>query len=129
MELDEVRRLLDAESAWRAKRDDWRDREVSACHASDLISDMLSFHGAASVLLTGLTNVQVIRTAEILDFVGVCFVRGKKPQPETVALAEKKDIPLFVAPLSMFESCGRLHAAGLQPGASKEVIADWQKDK
>ena len=129
MKLKDFQRILDAEPAWHAKRADYGDREVNSCHASDLISDILSFCGATSLLLTGLTNAQVVRTAEILDFVGVCFVRGKKPQPETVALAEKKDIPLFVAPLSMYESCGRLHAAGLLPGASKKVIADWQKGK
>ena len=129
MKLKDLQRILGAEPAWHAKRADYGDREVNSCHASDLISDILSFCGVTSLLLTGLTNAQVVRTAEILDFVGVCFVRGKKPEPETVALAEKKDIPLFVAPLSMYESCGRLHAAGLQPGASKEVIADWQKDK
>ena len=129
MKLKDVQRILDTEPAWHGKRADYDEREINSCHASDLISDILSFCGGTSLLLTGLTNAQVIRTAEILDFVGVCFVRGKKPQPETVALAEKKDIPLFVAPLSMYESCGRLHAAGLQPGASKKVIADWQKGK
>ena len=79
--------------------------------------------------MTGLTNAQVIRTAQILDFVAICFVRGKKPQPETIALAAKEGIPLFVAPLSMYESCARLAAGGLPAGASKKVIADWQAER
>ena len=129
MKLEEVQKVLDAESARDAHTTGRGGLEVSSCHASDLMSDVLTFRGPGSLLLTGLTNAQVIRTAEISDFVAICFVRGKRPQPETVALAEKKDIPLFVAPLSMYESCGRLHAAGLHPGASKKVIADWQKGK
>ena len=129
MKLSEVQTLLEAESAWEPNGDDFGPREVSSCHASDLISDMLSFWGPNSLLLTGLTNAQVIRTAEILDFVAVCFVRSKKPQPETVEQAKKKGIPLFVAPLSMYDSCARLAAGGLPAGASKKVIADWQTQK
>ena len=62
--------------------------------------------------MTGLTNKQVIRTAEILDFVAICFVRGKKPQPDTLKLAEEKELPLFVTDLTMYESCGRLYEKG-----------------
>jgi hypothetical protein len=129
MKLGEVQEILGADSAWQARRSDCAEREVSSCHASDLISDMLSFRGSGSMLLTGLTNAQVVRTAEILDFVAICFVRSKKPEPEAVALAEKKDIPLLVSPLSMYESCGRLHARDLPAGVSKKVIADWQPGK
>ncbi len=88
-------------------------REVQSCYASDLISDVLTFHGQKSLLLTGLTNAQVIRTAEILDFVAICFVRGKEPQPETARLAQQNDVPLLVTDLTMYESCGRLYARGL----------------
>lgn len=129
MKLADVAKILGAEPAWGADRRDLWCREVSSCHGSDLISDMLSFRGSASLLLTGLTNAQVIRTAEILDFVAICFVRGKEPQPETVTLAKEKDVPLLVSPLSMYESCGRLHAEGLSAGAGRKVIADWQTDK
>jgi hypothetical protein len=129
MKLTEALKILEAEPAWQVDPAELEGREVSSCHASDLISDMLSFWGPRSLLLTGLTNAQVVRTAEILDFVAVCFVRGKKPQPETVAQATGKGIPLFVAPLSMYESCARLAAGGLPAGASKKVIADWQPQK
>lgn len=116
MKLGDVKKVVCAESAWNAHGG---DREVGSCHASDLLSDVLTFRGPDSLLLTGLTNAQVVRTAEISDFAAICFVRGKKPQPETVKLAEQKDIPLFVTPLSMYESCGRLWAAGLLAGAGK----------
>ena len=128
MKLSEVQEILEAEQAGSGCVE-CGQREVTSCHASDLISDMLSFRGPNSLLLTGLTNAQVLRTAEILDFVAICFVRGKKPQPEAVALARENDVPLFVAPLSMYESCARLGAAGLVAGASKKAIADWQTQK
>ena len=116
MRLEEVQNILCAESAWNAHSG---DREVDSCHASDLMSDVLTFRGPGSLLLTGLTNAQVVRTAEMSDFAAICFVRGKKPLPETVELAQEKEIPLFVTPQSMYESCGRLYAAGLPAGARK----------
>ena len=129
MKLAEVQNILEAQLVWNVECAEFGERKVSSCHASDLISDILSFRGPGSLLLTGLTNAQVVRTADILDFVAVCFVRGKKPQPETIALAEKEDMPLFVAPLSMYESCARLAAKGLPAGASREVIADWRTER
>ena len=119
MKLKEAQKVLDAEAAGSVPVGGCGGLEISSCHASDLISDLLTFHGHSSLLLTGLTNLQVIRTAEILDLVAICFVRGKKPQPETVKLAQEKGIPLFVTALSMYESCGRLHAMGL-PAAAEE---------
>ena len=116
MKLGDVQKILKAEMVWKAN---YAELEVSSCHASDLISDLLTYHGLRSVLLTGLTNAQVIRTAEIMDYVAVFFVRGKKPQPEALHLAEEMELPLFVTNMTMYESCGRLYETGL-PGASKE---------
>ena len=130
MKLDEVQKALEAELAcWKSDCVSYGDLEVSSCHASDLISDVLGFRGPGSPLLTGLTNLQVIRTAEIMDFTAICFVRGKKPQPETVKLAQEKGIPLLVTRLSMYESCGRLHAKGLPGGVTKEVPPDCRTKK
>ncbi len=84
-----------------------------ACGA-DLMSDVLAFTHAGTLLLTGLTNPQVVRTAEMAGIKAIVFVRGKMPPPETIALAEKKDIPLLASPLTLYESCGRLYAHGLQ---------------
>ena len=114
MKLQDVQQILEAELVWNT---DCGDQEVSSGHASDLISDMLTCCVPGSLLLTGLTNSQVIRTAEILDLAAICFVRGKKPQPETIELAKEKGMPLFVTQLLMYESCGRLYSKGLAVGA------------
>lgn len=91
------------------------DIEVTRAGATDLMSDVLAFADPGSVLLTGLCNPQVVRTADMADLVAIVFVRGKYPPPETVDLAEDRGIPLVAAPYTMFETCGRLYQAGLQP--------------
>ena len=82
--------------------------------AADLMSDVLVFAKTNAVLLTGLTNSQVIRTAEIADAAAVVFVRGKLPPEETVRLAEEKGIPLITCKHTMFEACGKLFERGLR---------------
>jgi len=130
MKLEEIRKVLDAEwSGWKPNRTVWSGREVGLCCASDLMSDVLILSGAGSLLLTGLTNAQVIRVAELSEFVAVCFVRGKKPQPEAVQLAEEREIPLLVTPLSMFESCGRLYAQGVRGADMEKEDVKWQPKK
>lgn len=84
-------------------------REIKMIYASDLMSDVLAFVKLNTLLLTGLTNVQVVRTAEMAEISAVCFVNGKKPQKETVRLALENKIPLLTTKLSMYESCGRLY--------------------
>lgn len=83
---------------------------VAGC---DLMSDVLTYSKPDALLLTGLTNAHVIRTAEMADIAAIVFVRGKQPSPEVVAMAEDKGKPLVSSPLSMFEMCGRLYQAGL----------------
>jgi predicted transcriptional regulator len=89
------------------------DTEVQMACGSDLMSDVLAFTHAGTLLMTGLTNPQVIRTAEVAGIVAVVFVRGKLPPPETITLAEERDIPLLASKFTMFETCGRLYKAGL----------------
>ncbi len=115
MTLDEVRRILEAEVIVGG---DLLDLEIKMACGSDLMSDVLSFMKSDSLLLTGLTNPQVVRTAEMADLAAVCFVRGKKPDQLTIQIAESRNIPLLTTPLPMFESCGRLWAHGL-PGCSE----------
>ena len=129
MKMEDVVRVLSAKPAWNVTCRDWKRQEVGSCHASDLISDLLTFGGYKPLLLTGLTNTQVVRTAELLDFVAICFVRNKMPQPETVSLAEEKNIPLFVTPLLMYESCGLLYAEGLPPGIGKKEMVECRMTK
>ncbi len=89
------------------------DQEVSTACGCDLMSDVLSFTKSGSVLLTGLANAQVIRTAEMLDLKAVVFVRRKEPDAAAFEMARKMNLVLIKTPLPLFESCGRLYAAGL----------------
>lgn len=87
--------------------------EIVCVAGCDLMSDVLTYSKPEALLLTGLTNSHVVRTAEMADLAAIIFVRGKQPPPEVVAMAEEKGIPLGCSPHSMFEMCGRLYAAGL----------------
>ena len=127
MTLEDVQKALDAQWAWKTSCSDCGSREVYSCRASDLMSDVLSFHGVGALLLTGLTNSQVVRTAGVADIAAICFVRGKQPEPETVRLAQEEGLPLLVTPLMMFEGCGRLYAKGLRGEAEEEVVVDCRK--
>ena len=82
--------------------------------ASDLMSDVLRLDLTDGLLVTGLANQQVVRTAEMADAAAILLVRGKDLPAETVALAERVGIPVLATNLNMFESCGRLFRAGLQ---------------
>ena len=89
------------------------DKEINTCGASDLMSDILAGLSEGCILLTGLTTVQVIRTAMVAGVGAVVFVRGKTPPKEVIDLAEGQTLPLISSPYSMFVSCGRLHACKL----------------
>jgi len=91
------------------------DEEVPMGGAADLMSDVLAFGSEGMVLMTGLTNPQVIRTAEMAGINIVIFVRDKTPPPETLELAADSGITVLVTGYTMYEACGRLYKAGL-PG-------------
>ncbi len=110
MILEEVKEILRAEVITGSNN---LQMEVKMGCGCDLMSDVLAFTKAESLHLTGLTNTQVIRTAEMADIKAICFVRGKKPDEETIRLAESKEFPLLMTELPMFESCGRLYKKGL----------------
>ena len=110
MTLEEVKEILKAEVIIGS---DNLEMEVKMGCGCDLMSDVLAFIKSDSLLLTGLTSIQVIRTAEVADIAAICFVRGKKPDEETIRLAESKGLPLLVTQLPMFESCGQLYKKGL----------------
>ncbi len=110
MRLREIRDILEAEVIAGSEH---LNKEIRMACGSDLMSDVLAFIKSDSLLLTGLTNSQVVRTAEMAEVSTICFVRGKKPQRETIRLAIEKEIPLLATKFSMYESCGRLCKAGL----------------
>jgi predicted transcriptional regulator len=87
--------------------------EIKSISASDLMSDVLAFVKEDSLLLTGLVNQQVVRTAEMAGIAAICFVRGKVPPEETIMLAKEKNIPLLATELSLFEASGRIYKRGL----------------
>lgn len=89
------------------------DIEIQMGCGADLMSDVLSFTHEGTLLLTGLTNPQVVRTAEMAGINAIVFVRGKVPPEETIALAKERGIPLLASKYTMFETCGRLYKAGL----------------
>ena len=111
MTLKEIKDILNAELITGSNN---LQSEVEMCCGCDLMSDVLAFTKSGSILLTGLTNTQVIRTAEMADVVAICFVRGKKPNEDTIRLAEGKGLTLLMTELPMFESCGRLYKSGLR---------------
>ncbi len=89
------------------------DIKIRGGIGADLMSDVLASSQPKAVLLTGLTNPQVVRTAQIAEFRAIIFVRGKQPQAETVDIATQENMPLISSPFGMFELCGRLQQAGL----------------
>ncbi|EAX48154.1 conserved hypothetical protein [Thermosinus carboxydivorans Nor1] len=110
MKLAQVREILQAEVI--CGENSLETEAICACGA-DLMSDVLAFTKEKTLLLTGLTNIQVIRTAEVSDLVGIVFVRGKRPGDDVVRLAQAKGIPLLVCSLPMYEACGLLYISGL----------------
>lgn len=90
--------------------EDRLDREVQDVVASDLLSDVLAAEKNNYALVTGLTNGQVVRTAEITNACCVIMVRNKQPQQAAVTLAQRCGMPLILSPLNMFEACSRLGA-------------------
>lgn len=95
-------------------------RQVYWAYGADLLSDVLAYTRPETLLLTGLINTQVVRTAELADLGGIVVVRGKTVQPALVELAAKCNIPLMQTTMTMFESCGRLYGAGLSACARGE---------
>ncbi len=95
---------------------DKTDIEVLTACGSDMMSDVLAFVKDQSVLLTGLVNIQTVRTAIMMDMVCIVFVRGKKPAESLLALARENDIAVLGTDLPMFPACGKLYSNGLRGG-------------
>ena len=111
MKLIKIKELLEAEVL---SGEDNLNIEVSLGCAADLMSDILAFGKPDSILLTGLTNLQVINTANISDMKAICFVRGKRPDEDIIKAAKRNDLVVLFTNLTMFETCGRLYEKGLK---------------
>ena len=89
------------------------EKDVRSACGSDMMSDVLAYVKNQAVLMTGLVNSQVIRTAAMMDMVCIVFVRSKTPTPEMIQLAEECGLTVLTTPMRMYEACGRLYSAGL----------------
>lgn len=114
MKLGQLQEILEAEVL---SGEDLLDTEVYSACVSDMMSDVLAFVKDQAVLLTGLVNSQVVRTAEMMDMKCVVFVRNKVPTEEIITLAEKCGIVLMKSPKRAFEACGRLYVNGMNTEA------------
>ena len=85
----------------------------TAC-CSDLMSDVLAFVNEKTVLITGLTNPHVLRTADMLDLKCLVFARGKVPGEEILEQAEEQGLVVITTKETAFTACGLLYAAGLR---------------
>jgi predicted transcriptional regulator len=98
--------------------------EVQVIKASDLMSDVLSFCGPGALLITGLTNAQAVRTAQLAELCGIVFVRGKRPSKETILMAQERGIPVLATDFPMYEACGILYSHGLAGIQDKRTADD-----
>jgi hypothetical protein len=110
MLLREAKEILGAEIL---SGEEYMYRNVEAAFSCDLMSDVLAFVDDKVLLLTGLTNLQVIRTAEMLDLSNIVFVRGKKPNEDVCRLAREKKMVLMGVRHTLFEASGLLYKGGL----------------
>lgn len=92
---------------------DQMDEDLNGAFGSDMMSDVLAFAENRDVLLTGLLNPQIVRTAHMLDMRCIIIVRGKSASEEIKRLAAENDIVLLETPLTMFEASGKLYEGGL----------------
>jgi predicted transcriptional regulator len=115
LKLSEVKEILNADIL---VGEELMDRDVHSACGSDLMSDVLAFVKEQTLLLTGLTNPHVIRTAELLDVSAIVFVRGKVPGQDILEMAMEKSIALLSTDSTLFTACGKLYEAGL-PGGTR----------
>ncbi len=108
MLLGDIMRIIEAEPL---SQEIDLDIDIQSAFAADLMSDVLALARPGTLMITGLTNIQIVRTA----MPAVVFVRGKKPPRETIELADKLCIPFIMTSKTMFETCGLLYQAGIKP--------------
>ncbi len=113
MRLSDIKSVLNARVLSGEDEKALCEKDIHTACGCDLMSDVLAFVKDQSLLLTGLINSQVIRTAEMMDIIAVCFVRGKTPTQDVIELAKEKDITLLQTDYSLYMSCGLLYSKGL----------------
>lgn len=117
MTLREIKKILKADVICGKSH---LDDKIEFAGGSDLMSDVLAFAKPGMLLLTGLSNSQSVRSADIVGAKAIVYVRGKKPDPEGIELARKKDIPILLTDYMMYTACGLLYSHNL-PGVLTEA--------
>jgi len=112
MKVAQIARILEATDISAPSSNGGPD--ISSAFAADLMSDVLTLAKPGSLLLTGLTTPQVVRTSELAGVAAIVLVRGKRASAEMKELADEAHIPILESRLTLFEACGRLHAAGIR---------------
>lgn len=110
MKVKEIVKILDAEILTGSKNLDF---DIYSVCGSDLMSDVMAYVKENVLLLTGLVNPQVVRTAEMMDIKVITFVRGKNPGECVIELAKEKGITILATKHPMFIACGKLYNAGI----------------
>ena len=113
MKIERIKELLEAEVLC---GEDYLDGEVNSACGCDMMSDVLAYVKDQAVLLTGLCNPQVVRTAMMMDMKCIVFVRGKEPTKEIVQLADDAGIVVMTSAQRMYVACGLLYSEGLTGG-------------
>ena len=111
MKLNEIQEVVNAELLTENVS---TNLDIEVINCADLMSDVLAFHDKGGLLITGLTNIQALRTAVITDIEAIIFVRGKKPDDKFIKEAQNSGIPLLSTKLPMYETCGILFKKGLK---------------
>ena len=117
MILREAIGLLDAEAHY--TQGDQLDAEIKTARASDLMSEVLTEDAVPDILITGLCNAHVIRTASVFGIKAVIFVRGKTCNPKMIDLAMEENIIIITTNNSLFTTCGKLYARGIRGATEK----------
>jgi predicted transcriptional regulator len=121
LKLREVKEILEANIVVGQEK---LDMEVSTAFGADLMSDVMAFAKAGSLLLTGLTNAQVVKTAANRRIAAIILVRGKEPSTEAIDEAKELQIPILTTKYILFETAGILYSRGIV-GCLKKVESDF----
>ena len=116
MILREVKEWLEADVLCGAER---LDEDLDGVFASDFMSDILAFTNNQKILITGMVNPQVIRTAEMVDIQCIVFVRGKTPTEEIIRLAEESGMTVMASKFLMYSACGMIYSHEKDPQPCK----------
>lgn len=110
MKLREIANILNAEILCGENR---LNIDMDYAFSSDLMSDVLAYVTKKTLLLTGLTNAQVIRTAEMIDLIALVFVRNKKPSHDIIQLARDNNMVIMCTKHTLYTASGKLYNSGL----------------